>query len=729
MEKQSFLGDKFTLLVEREGLKNIDHLENDVLVNFCTPNILSGMGLFQEIHDLAGDLLKAECENFVGMGVGSCRLTAAFELKGYKNIAHCIVPSLKRSDKFNHVDEYDLALCYRNALDLSAEAGHKSIVFSHPYVLSDEVVAKIAVVTINKWLKTSPYAPNFSKITLICDSTALFQLYNELAEGIIATAGDENAVAAVNSSNGNHNEQQQQLFEADGSPKPSTEYNRPVDIKLFESLMRCDYDEPEMDSFEYIDQDRTGRSDEQDYMGSPNQQHMYNQHQGSEQEGYPSTSQYENAERLYDEMFKTSEGLQLQLSRNLSSTILTIEEENGLLRQYRMTTQSREGDTSYFRCSRCESLMKHTLSEYRPKITVKNGYIFGDCYPVHHPGCHPVTKCKVILQQMDREARMSVSKPEIAYGYERMEMETGADSFSSDSAYPEYHQQQQQQADWKYSNVGVGTAGTTRQPSAKRAAPNSARARLRMIGSDGTSYYEPMGTSPGGRAANAALRDVARQVGGDTLQAIRKCEDELNEEDYGGGADPISSEHDRSIPTEFMHKQARQQSHSVGAPHESIQHFDHHHRGEPDQMDMEMESQVMDISSSKNISSNGISSRADDHLDASPSASFQMHTRSRGVGSHSEAEPADYYGPGRRRRVVTAATASSTGYRIPYPEDSEVGATPKLRKKRQAGSRPSAANIALSESVNVPTLETLIGERRKQPQESQLQKGLPSRKL
>lgn len=91
-------------------------------------------------------------------------------------------------------------------------------------------------------------------------------------------------------------------------------------------------------------------------------------------------------------------------SRNLSTSILSIEQGDGAIRQYRLSTTVFEKNTHYFRCSRCDYLSRSNeeLGQFRPKITVRDGGIVSDRFPGHHPMCKSTTKEEFVIQQLDR---------------------------------------------------------------------------------------------------------------------------------------------------------------------------------------------------------------------------------------------------------------------------------------------------------------------------------------
>jgi hypothetical protein len=50
--------------------------------------------------------------------------------------------------------------------------------------------------------------------------------------------------------------------------------------------------------------------------------------------------------------------LELELSAKLAPTLLCLDDENGGKRQYRLTNKSSDGRKLYFRCSRCDTVVK-----------------------------------------------------------------------------------------------------------------------------------------------------------------------------------------------------------------------------------------------------------------------------------------------------------------------------------------------------------------------------------
>lgn len=89
-------------------------------------------------------------------------------------------------------------------------------------------------------------------------------------------------------------------------------------------------------------------------------------------------------------------------SRNLSTSILSIEQPDGSIRQYRLSTTIQEKNRHYFRCSRCDYLSRSNEDQFRPKITVRDGAIDSSRFPEHHPMCKPTSKASFVIQQLDR---------------------------------------------------------------------------------------------------------------------------------------------------------------------------------------------------------------------------------------------------------------------------------------------------------------------------------------
>ncbi len=101
------------------------------------------------------------------------------------------------------------------------------------------------------------------------------------------------------------------------------------------------------------------------------------------------------------------------LSKRLTGGILTVPIGDGEVREYRLTKQSRDGATKYYRCSKCSSLHRKLKTGILAKVIVKNGVVPLE-QPQHHPDCHPIRETKAIATQIDRRCRSKVRLGQLA---------------------------------------------------------------------------------------------------------------------------------------------------------------------------------------------------------------------------------------------------------------------------------------------------------------------------
>jgi len=367
-------------------------MEADAYVNLCMGNVHSGNDYFLQVHQRAGDDLKVALQSFRGARAGHARISPAFGLTNFKHLIHTVLPLV--DDKFVGLAPYETYSAILSALDLAAENGARTVVFPPGFSIEANIYAYVTLIAMKKWLHDNPGI--LDGIFIVCETDHDFVSYH-------------NQVPAIESS-------------IDFDSPDFDKYFSAVQYTAQEFGGQTTY--VDADGYEFgqgsFYQDEGGNYDYEAAMHELNRRVDMNQAaimfepDHFEQRNLLRTVQLspEDSRAIYDiynKMFVVADGgIKLQLSRNLSPTMLAIEEPDGRIRQYRLTTQSRNGDAYYFRCSHCEFLSKKTETQYRPKMTVRDGTIVGTFYPMHHPDCLPMTKKQVLIQQIDRQVRAQI---------------------------------------------------------------------------------------------------------------------------------------------------------------------------------------------------------------------------------------------------------------------------------------------------------------------------------
>ncbi|KAF7640462.1 hypothetical protein Mgra_00000283 [Meloidogyne graminicola] len=365
-EKRSLFKEK--VVVCREAFESV---KADAFINLCGPDILTGMGYFERIHQLAGPELAEECAKYVGACPTSSRVTPSFEANNFKVIVHTIVPL--PIDLNRLIDLKKVYLSATNSLNMAMEEGAKTIAFP-PYFpgLSCNVASELLLRIFTIWIHRNQYSDQLKEMKICCQ--------------------DEN------------------------------------EFYYFVQAARSLYEEASLIGHMFVPEFLQQRSNYYRRLNRPRR----------------SRRTFEHPPPI------DAPRVKLELSAKLAPTILVIDDENGLKRQYRLTNKSRDGRKMYFRCSRCDTLIKKDGVQIRAKLIVEDGQIVSERNPQHHPECEAKPIEQVLIQQVDRTSRREVKDlyllPQDAYkkALDRMNFEAKQLGLSVEECFPEWPKLRQQ---------------------------------------------------------------------------------------------------------------------------------------------------------------------------------------------------------------------------------------------------------------------------------------------
>lgn len=157
---------------------DITKLEVDAIVNAANCSLLGGGGVDGAIHRAAGRELLEACRKFGGCRTGEARITPGFKLPA-RFVIHTPGPVWAGGTRG---EPGLLASCYRNSLQLAAEAGCRSIAFpcisTGVYGYPGALAARVAVDTVRAWSGELP-----EKAVFVCFSDGALEIYRQLLAG------------------------------------------------------------------------------------------------------------------------------------------------------------------------------------------------------------------------------------------------------------------------------------------------------------------------------------------------------------------------------------------------------------------------------------------------------------------------------------------------------------------------------------------------------------------